>query len=488
MGQTFRQLLRNLFASFAAKLAVRVLSFVVMVLQANFLGPQRFGVYVEILSFVFILLAFIDLGWSAVMIRQIGREPSSAPRCLANFLALETFASVLFAAALIAFFFAAGYPREQCALVSLAAIGLFFGGLNRAPAAALVARQRVDATMLVELCLSLAASLGALGVIWRRGGLAAFIWVNNLQFVGLFAANCAVARRLVGPLGWRVDGELWRRHFRQGFLSLISAGGFALTISLDVAMLSKMVADEAMGVYGVAVRLTNPLMLFMEATMLAVFPVLSARHESDLPSFRFLLDKSIKAMLAVGLPIGLGLTLLARDIVGVLFPQFGPSAPILAVLVWRLPLLFVYAPLNHALLAAGRFKALAAINVAAVALNFGLNLALIPRWGLHGAAAATVLTHGAILLCYLAGRRRFYRFGVSLGDAARLAAALAVMAGGLAAWGWSAGPARSLLGLGARVALGAALFFGPLLGSGFVGKDEAPYLQREWRRLRGTGP
>ncbi|MCX7017173.1 MAG: flippase [Candidatus Sumerlaeota bacterium] len=480
MGQTFRQLLRNLVASFAVKVVVRLVSFVVKILLVNYLGRTQNGVYVKIMAYVFALLAFIDLGWSSVVIREIGRRPSEAARHLANYFALETFSSLLFAALLTGLFWAGGFPPEQRLLAAVAAAGLIFAGLARAPADALVARQRVDAAAMVELGANLASSLAIFVAIRLRAPLPVFFWIYVGYAAALFAGASATARRVIGPFGWRIEPALWRQLFRQGFLCLIIAGAFALQMSLDVLTLSRMVPDEQLGLYGAAANLINPLLLFMESSMLAVYPVLAAKHEADPAGFRFLLDKALKGMLAIGLPMALGIALLSRDIIGVLLPQFGPSAAILALLVWRLPLLYVIAPIAHALLAGGRFRLLAAVQASGAALNVALNLAFIPRWGILGAAAGSVLTQAALLAYWIAIRGRIGRFRVEPLDAARLGLALAAMALVVGLWGWRAGTAGSVVGLLARIAVGAAVYGATLLAAGFVSRDEWRRLKQEW--------
>ncbi len=494
MSQTFRRLIRNMMGTFAAKILVRAVGFVVFILQANYLGRQQFGLYFEVYSFVMILLAFIDLGWHPLIVRDVARDPLGARKRLANFLAFETLASTGFVALLIVYALAAPYGAEQTTLVCWAAVALFFGGLVKAPAAVLVGFQRADLATFIELIVNFAASVATIVAIRMNCDILAFVWILNAYFIVLFAVTQIAAARFAGggglvgrsfgEGGWRIDTGFWRSMIRQGILAALISGLYILYARLDIVMLSLMTEFNSRGGYAIAVKLTDPQLLFVEAIMMAVYPVLSARFASDPAGFRFLIDKSLKAMLALGLPVALGLALLGPGIINVLFPdaEFAGTHRTLQIIVWRLPLLFAYAPINFALLASGRLKTLLAINLSGVIANLLLNLALIPVWKENGAAAATIVCHGGVLGFYCLFRSRFYNFKISLPDMFRLIAALTAMAAALIAAQTWFGVSGGLVDLLVRIAIGAIIYFAALLLGGFIGKDERPYLLQEWRR------
>jgi O-antigen/teichoic acid export membrane protein len=71
----------------------------------------------------------------------------------------------------------------------------------------------------------------------------------------------------------------------------------------------------------------------------------------------------------------------------------------------------------------------------AVAVKIGLNLALMPLWGIHGAAVAAVAAYATAAALNCIRLRRMLPTRLAWGrDAAKPAAAAALMAAGLAAW------------------------------------------------------
>jgi O-antigen/teichoic acid export membrane protein len=92
-------------------------------------------------------------------------------------------------------------------------------------------------------------------------------------------------------------------------------------------------------------------------------------------------------------PIGVGGALLARPIVNVLFgPNYSASVPALQLLAWSAVLVTMRGNFRHTLNAVGLQRLDLACAAAAAAFNIVLNLLLIPRFGINGAASATVIS------------------------------------------------------------------------------------------------
>lgn len=475
-------ILGNMLTILGAKVAVRLLGFVVLIYQTNYLA-ERYGVYIFVVQLAMALLALIDLGWSVIVVREINHSPEKAPQFLANFLALETIVSAFFAFGFIAYVILAGESPEKIRLTVLASIGVYFGGLARAPLGVLIATQRAGWASLADLATNLVTSIATLAVIYYNGPISAFIWVNNVYYLILFIVFSLMARKTVGSIGWRIDRELWRSFLKQGLPSSMIAATYVLYTTLDVIMLSRMSATDApMSIYGVALKLTNPLLLFVEAAMMAIYPALAARHAADASAFQSLLNRSFKLMLGLGLPIALGITLLSDAIIhSLITSELWDSSHTLRILIWRLPLLFAYSPINHALLAAGRLKALAGVNLFALSINFILNLVFIPIWQENGAAVATVVSHTAVLVLYLVGRSRFFSIGMSWMDMLRMLIALAAMSVAVSLAGHLFKSAN-VITLVFQVAVGAIVYVIAAFATRFVDDQDRATLTTEWKR------
>jgi O-antigen/teichoic acid export membrane protein len=152
-----------------------------------------------------------------------------------------------------------------------------------------------------------------------------------------------------------------------------------------------------------------------------------------------MLRRSMFYLLMVGAPISSALYVLAPQVLATLYQsQFQQVAPTLRILGWAMVCIFASSPLVTALTALGRQAVFTRIALCAVGFNVTLNVFLIPRLGIEGAALTTLLTEAGVLAtCVLVVRRHLATRLLTAGLVIKLPLVCAVASG--AAWlarGW----------------------------------------------------
>ena len=167
---------------------------------------------------------------------------------------------------------------------------------------------------------------------------------------------------------------------------------------------------EAAGFYAAAYLVVSFSVNLGLAYSMALMPSL-ARAATDRPAQRALYQHGLLHMVAGGLPIAVGGWVLALPLVVTVFgTAYSPAAPAFAILVWSIPLSLVRDIPIVAMITHGQERTVLRVTGMAVVLNIALNVALIPRFGMVGAAVATVVTEGVrMVLAFIAAQR--YRLG-----------------------------------------------------------------------------
>ncbi len=368
----------------AGGVAAQILAAVGGLVLARWVGPSGYGFYTAAFALSSVFAYAAPLGLDSIVPRQIARRPETT-----GTVAVSALGPVLAWLPLLVLLiggtgFLLGYSQEFLRLLFLAAWITGLRGLVNLLRAVLRGKERMDQDAVVQVAEGGLVLVGMVIGLW----LAPTVW-NALRFtllaealalvlVGLWVGRALHLPRWDGALAWRMTAEALPLSLT---FTLIGLG-----IRLDTLALSLFRPASEVGLYGAAVgvvMLTRSL-----STMAAAFlPRLSNLAAWDPPSFIRVRDRVFRWMLAMGLGLGLFITLLAPFLIQVLYgPAYTEAVPALRVLGCMSAALFVNTGFWQVLIARRDHRAI--VVSAGVALLASLLLAaiLIPGWGAMGAA------------------------------------------------------------------------------------------------------
>ena len=237
------------------------------------------------------------------------------------------------------------------------------------------------------------------------------IWVPVLRVVGDLAMTVYFARLFTaehGRLGLAFTLRGARSTMHPALTMGTSHGLALLNYNFDTVLLGFLLGPMAVGWYNAAYKPVTVALAMPVTYFLGLFPVLSRAYVESREVFRQIVVRSIRLMSIIAVPIGVGGTFLAEPIIDFLFgPDYASAVPALQVLSWSAVLVILRGTYRQAFNAAGRQRLDLRCAGASTALNLVLNLLLIPRYGIIGAAVATLVSEIVWLTmssCY------FYRY------------------------------------------------------------------------------
>lgn len=186
------------------------------------------------------------------------------------------------------------------------------------------------------------------------------------------------------------DGGL--RSMLRPALTLGASHGLALlNYNLDSILIGVMMGPGPVGWYAAAYKPITAVLALPVSYFLGLFPNLSRNFEENREAFRSVLLRSIRLTAIFAIPLGIIGTFLAGPVITFLFgDHYTRSVPILQLLSWSAVLVTLRGNFRQGLNAAGKQKVDLTCAGSAVLINLILNLVLIPRYSIYGAAAATV--------------------------------------------------------------------------------------------------
>ncbi len=213
-------------------------------------------------------------------------------------------------------------------------------------------------------------------------------------------------------LKWRFDAKYAKRLMADSFpLAIITVSG-VISGRIDQVFLKHYLDIETVGLYSVAVQLSE-LWQFIPGLMLAaVFPAIVNAKDSPI-TYRNRLSFLSGALLLYGLTASVLMTVFAPLIVNIIYGSaFDGSVSMLQIYSWSIAGMVLSFLVSQFLLTENLRRIQIVCGIAPMAINIMLNLMLIPRLGATGAALATVISYSLvplIPLTYGSVRRLLWR-------------------------------------------------------------------------------
>lgn len=187
------------------------------------------------------------------------------------------------------------------------------------------------------------------------------------------------------PPTLEIARSFWAFTLPRAFAAMFRVG----VLWLDVLLVGILISSEAAGIYTVATRLLQVGFLAVEAIGQAVEPMFSRLiAHGTTARVQALYQVSTGWLIALTWPLFLTLWVFAPTLLGWFGPEYVGAADVVAILALSALVGSGCGPVDILLVMAG--KSMWSFRNAAVSfgLNVVLNLALIPVWGLEGAALA----------------------------------------------------------------------------------------------------
>ncbi len=174
-------------------------------------------------------------------------------------------------------------------------------------------------------------------------------------------------------------------------MSLIAGFNVVLT-NTDVVMLGAYVSNETVGLYQIAVRLGNLAVFGLLAINMVIQPLIAEAYtKGEIERLKYLVGITCLASLAITVPVIIGLLLFGAELIAI---TFGPNyisafGPLIVILVSQ-TLNTGFGPVGLLLTMTGHEKLMLSSLALTAILNVCLNAALIPTFGIMGAAYASL--------------------------------------------------------------------------------------------------
>ncbi|HYR06277.1 MAG TPA: oligosaccharide flippase family protein [Longimicrobium sp.] len=314
---------------------------------------------------------------------------------------------------------------ERASLIRLAVASIWAGGILYFAQAQLRTELKARGYAVVSLVVAgVTIAVSVVLVLWLRWGVAGVLWA---QLAGNLAGAALALHSTRSSFALRFDGAKLRAML--AFSAPLVPSGIAVFVALyvDRIVIKEMMTLHDVGLFGVGYRLASLASLLVLGFQAALTPLVYTHYrEPDTPRQ---IARLFRWFLALGIGVVAVLSLFAPELLRVFAaPEYASAARVVPLLAPAVVAsgMYVFAP---GLALAKRTGSIALVTTLGAVLNTVLNLLLVPRLGIAGAAASTLVSALCVFAAYMASSQRHYpvphpwgRLGVAtLGSAAVLA-------------------------------------------------------------------
>ena len=427
-----------------------LVSIVVAGLVARYLGTERYGILLLMLSYHFLFTPLTVLGTRPYSVREIAADRGRTLEVVEEMLALRFVLASSAIAAAVAYVLLA-QPQIPAALLAALSLMLLFSG---------VATCFIDGLYGIESFKSVAKVMAASGLIVQASLVVAVVADAGLVGVaGAYVFGSAVSLGAAGVSFSRQVGPLRRlrprlahfRHVHNSWTYFFQNIVLTIRQRIDVVLVNNFLGAHAAGIYGSSQALVQRIDLLQDAATTALFPRVTDLHGSSPEELKLLVRGAFKILLVLSTPMAFGLFAVAPDVVHLIFgEQFMESAAVLAVLALGIPFSFTYGLMFNVLTAMGHQRTVFHCSVASSIVSLTFLVASLATAGIAGASVAYVFSLASLAIPLVVVYSRRMGSMISARDALGIVVANAAMGGVL----WLIHD----LPLGAKILISAAVF------------------------------
>ena len=390
---TVRKVAKNTGVMIVWSIVTKVISLLISVYLARYLGVIEYGNYSFIISYALFFSIFVDIGINSFVVREISRDREKTDELIANGIGIKLALFVfVFLLAFSAINFTS-YSSEIKMGVLIALSSLIFSSLGSLLSTLFQADLKNEYPALADFISKLVLGGAVLFISYQKWSMLSILLATLMGSIISFIIIYVFSLGRI-HINAKFNNKIWREILGPSFLLGFTTVFASVIVGADTILISFIRGNIEVGYYAIPRQLTLAINFIPVAFMTSLIPLMSAYSKTS----KKLLDKSsrlaLKYMLALGIPMAFGTTLLASRIITALYgAQFQPSSPVLVIMTWCEVIFFCIATFDGLLLSIDKQKIIFTTAGISTVFNLLLNLLLIPLFGFIGAGIALLLSY-----------------------------------------------------------------------------------------------
>lgn len=413
LNGTKQKIVRNLIWAMTGKIVTLLGSFLVGIIVARYLGPEQYGIMSYVISYIAIFQVVANFGLEGIEIREEAKEGADRDVLVGTAFSLKCLLAIItigITGVTVMITEQESYVRWLIMLYSISMVLNSFSAI-RNYFTALIWNEYVVKTEIMRTLIGAGVKIALLlckaSLVW---------FIVALLFDSFLIASgyvMAYQKKIASIQKWRIDKETARYYIYQSFPLFLSAVMTIVYMKVDQLMIGNMLNKTSTGIYAVACTFVEICIFIPTILSQTITPVLVNNYQHDKEVYRekaqIFMNITTWICILIAVLISLSSPLIIRYSYGL---QYMAAVPVLQLLIFRL-IGVASAQISGQLIIIEQTQKYAILrNMAACVVCIVLNLILLPRYGLFGAAISAVVTSlvaGLIIHLFIPAYRPIFK-------------------------------------------------------------------------------
>jgi O-antigen/teichoic acid export membrane protein len=375
------------------------LSFCVGVYVIRYLGPAKFGILSYALSFVGLFSGIATLGLDSIVIRDLVQKEEETEELLGTAFMLKLAGALFVLFALVLLTAITSHESSTNWVIFFIALASVFQSLYVID---FYFQSKVLSKYPVWVrCFSSVTSSVFKGVlIWFHASLIWFAFAVTLESVFVALGFVLIYTRQGLRMSWTFKKDRALRLLRDSWPLILSGVAIAIYMRIDQVLIKSLLDTNAVGIYAVAVNLTEIWYFIPTIIIGSLFPAIINAKKNNVKLYLNSLQRLHDIFFLIAFVIALAVSLCSGKIIDFLFgSNFTAAKTPLVIYIWATVFVFQGHIRGHFLIIENKQQLGLWFRIAVIITSVALNLLFIPRYGIVGAAVATLLAYSLPIYC-----------------------------------------------------------------------------------------
>lgn len=390
----FQKYLRNTGWMFFSRVLSMIISFFTIAIVIRYLGPDKYGVLSYAISFVGLFAFLASLGIDQILYKSIIKHPEQESEFLGTSFVLKFLGGLLAALVTIFFsiFFVTGTLEKQLIfIISLSYIFQAFNVINYVFQSRLDNKKLASITIATNVILSLlkiTIVLSNKGVLFLSSILLLEPILYGIFFVFYYSRSYGKIKN------WSFSTKTAMSILSKSIPLMFSMVFVLIYSRIDQIILKHALDNTAIGLYSSVVTISEAWYFIPGIICTSLFPSFVITHKNNLNLYNKRVMKLTVFLLTTSFVIALFGTFFAKIIINIIFGiNFVIAYHTLQIYIWCVVAMSLVTIANQYLITEKLYKMILYMSIITMTSNVTLNLILIPKMGINGAATASLFSY-----------------------------------------------------------------------------------------------